>query len=112
MELNEQHGLSGLLERTGDQDQARRFLNSFQRQKEPWNFFVVQLRSELPRSPPSLLPLEGAVPLSLGRPQPGPITQNRSSLRTKGGNSAGAGGRGRGVPSSQSESPWRLVTHV
>lgn len=110
--LNQRRSLSGLLKIADDQDQARRLPNFFQRQKEPWNFFVVQLRYKLHRSLPSRVPLEGAVPLSLGLRPPGPITENRSSLRTKGGNSGGAGGRGRGVPASQSESPWRLVTHV
>lgn len=109
-ELNQRHRLSGLLKIADDQDQARRLPNSFQFQL--WNFLVVQLCCKLHRTLHSLPPLEGAVPLSLGLPPPGPITENRSSLKTKGGNSAGSGGRGRGVPASQSESPRRLVTHV
>lgn len=47
MESNKWRNLSGLLKIADDQDQARGLLNSFQRQKEPWNFLVVQLRYKL-----------------------------------------------------------------
>lgn len=71
-----------------------KFLPAPKTNRSTWNFLVVRLRYKPPITP-SRRPLESAIPLSpRSEPAPpGPITANRSSLRTKAGNSAGKEGR-------------------